>query len=719
MRRCHSWQVGPGHPWPPWPCWARGAPPRRRSGACRVAPSGGASRSGWPWRSGPSPRSNRHRQDRRGLGGLGLLPVLLARPADTRGSRRSRGPPCWPWRWRGVTALAHRSPALGRASVRFPVVLIVYLGVAAGRVPAAGGSRRGRAPLPDGRGQPPARPRRRPRRGTTRPGRYGPSIAETSSTPHYRVRGKDGEIYSLHALGLSILILPAYAVGGYVGPRPSSWRRSPVPSPRSYERLLGTSSRSGEAAELAAFVVALSPPLLSYAGLVFTEVPAALGVALVASPRSPPRATSGAEGPSASAPCSRSCRGSTSAMARSPCCSSSTCSLGRPGRARSAPASGPARRVRSGPRRLSPRPLRLRRSAAGVRPPARSFLSGRPCPRALPGLLLDQEFGLLVYAPVLRWRSPAGLRWLAQGSRLALGRPRVARDGRGPPPPPGPCGGAASTRRPLPGAHRARPRPRRGERPSCAACAFRGPPRRAGASGWESRGRPSRGWSTGIATARPLILRAVSGAEEWTRLLPGFVLEDPTAAEPRGGVGSGTLCGRPVARTTERPWAGLGATVGLLAAAGAHQCLSHASTGGREAVRVVGRPALAGAGLSFQARATGEWRTDVRRAGGRSTSPIASRSGAVLGERLALAGGSLPAGAAGPRSSTSRPIRRCLRVEAVRLRTLAACRSSGCRGGAAVDFDLAAPERDLTLAPGRRRCAFLLEASLGLLRVQP
>ena len=33
--------------------------------------------------------------------------------------------------------------------------------------------------------------------------------------PHYRVRGRNGEIYSLHALGLSLLVLPAYALGGY------------------------------------------------------------------------------------------------------------------------------------------------------------------------------------------------------------------------------------------------------------------------------------------------------------------------------------------------------------------------------------------------------------------------------------------------------------------------------------------------------------------------
>ena len=35
--------------------------------------------------------------------------------------------------------------------------------------------------------------------------------------PHYRVRGQHGEIYSLHAVGLSLLILPAWALAGYAG----------------------------------------------------------------------------------------------------------------------------------------------------------------------------------------------------------------------------------------------------------------------------------------------------------------------------------------------------------------------------------------------------------------------------------------------------------------------------------------------------------------------
>ena len=35
--------------------------------------------------------------------------------------------------------------------------------------------------------------------------------------PHFRVRGKDGEVHSLHAVGLSVLVLPAWALAGYAG----------------------------------------------------------------------------------------------------------------------------------------------------------------------------------------------------------------------------------------------------------------------------------------------------------------------------------------------------------------------------------------------------------------------------------------------------------------------------------------------------------------------
>ena len=114
-------------------------------------------------------------------------------------------------------------------------------------------------------------------------GRYR-SFHPATLAPHYRVRGKNGEIYSLHALGLSLLVLPAYAVGGY---RAASFFMAGLGVLLAWQvrRLLKDVLADDRVAEMTALVVALSPPLWSYAGLVFTEVPAALGAGRGASPR--------------------------------------------------------------------------------------------------------------------------------------------------------------------------------------------------------------------------------------------------------------------------------------------------------------------------------------------------------------------------------------------------------------------------------------------------
>lgn len=50
-----------------------------------------------------------------------------------------------------------------------------------------------------------------------RRGDYRPYFAGDLSTPHYQRPGRDGEIYSIHAPGLPVLVAPAFAVGGYRG----------------------------------------------------------------------------------------------------------------------------------------------------------------------------------------------------------------------------------------------------------------------------------------------------------------------------------------------------------------------------------------------------------------------------------------------------------------------------------------------------------------------
>src|SRR5438445_6548952 len=109
-------------------------------------------------------------------------------------------------------------------------------------------------------------------------GRYR-SFHPGDLAPHYRVRGRHGEIFSLHAVGLSVLVLPAYAAGGY--PAASFFMALLAALLAREVRELAWAWGSGDGpAEAVGWVVALSPPLIHYAGLVFTEVPAALAVAI-------------------------------------------------------------------------------------------------------------------------------------------------------------------------------------------------------------------------------------------------------------------------------------------------------------------------------------------------------------------------------------------------------------------------------------------------------
>lgn len=95
--------------------------------------------------------------------------------------------------------------------------------------------------------------------------------------PHYLVRGREGQIYSQHALGLSLLVLPAFAIGGYPG---ASFFMALLATLVAVEtrRLLRSWLPGSATAELMAWLLALGPPLAGFAGLVFTEVPAALAL---------------------------------------------------------------------------------------------------------------------------------------------------------------------------------------------------------------------------------------------------------------------------------------------------------------------------------------------------------------------------------------------------------------------------------------------------------
>ena len=80
-------------------------------------------------------------------------------------------------------------------------------------------------------------------------------------------------------MGLSVLILPAYALGGYAA---ASFFMALLAAllAREVREVARVSGLGEAAAEAAGWTVALSPPLIHYAGLIFTEVPAALAVAV-------------------------------------------------------------------------------------------------------------------------------------------------------------------------------------------------------------------------------------------------------------------------------------------------------------------------------------------------------------------------------------------------------------------------------------------------------
>jgi hypothetical protein len=137
--------------------------------------------------------------------------------------------------------------------------------------------------------------------------------------------------------------------------------------------------------------------------------------------------------------------------------------------------------------------------------------------------------------------------------------------------------------------------------------------------------------------------REMSGAEEWTRLLPGYVLpETARDREPLTAVWGIVLLVAVLPRRRTReggPQDGAGrlalATAGMLAAAGVASVASHGQTGGRDAVRVVGRAALEVPGWRATAHAPARWGTEVL-GWGPLYEPHRHPAGAVIGERLPL-----------------------------------------------------------------------------------
>jgi len=459
-------------------------------------------------------------------------------------------------------------------------------------------------------------------------GRYT-AFHDAPLAPHYRVRGKGGTIYSLHAVGLSILILPAWALAGYTGVTVFMALLAALLAREVREWVAELTGREA-LAEAAGWLAVLTPPLIHYAGLVFTEVPAALALSLGL--RLARRDTLGVRDAVAIG-----CAAAVLAWLNVRYTPLGTVVV--------AHALWRHPRVRSLVAVLVPCTL----SAAGLVlyhqllygfwDPSRVYgrrpeFSLSTLVDGLPGLLLDQEFGLLVYAPflilalpgfVLLFRRDRGL-GIAAGAAVATvvltaGTWHMWRGGFNPP------GRFLVPIAPL----------------LVVAVALL----------WEKRGLTSGaallvGWTlwTGLAGAwQPRLVhrdrdgtaplfRELSGAREWTGLLPGYVLADPDRHRLAAVWALALLAAVPwrtrVATASRLAVAG----VGLVVAAQAAAAVSHQRTDDRDAVRLLGRHAF---------RVPG-WKAGVARARwgpeplgwGPLYEPHRHPAGAEIGRRLAI-----------------------------------------------------------------------------------
>ena len=577
-----------------------------------LALAGAASRPGGTWLGVPSPlivaalaaavltaASGRGRSS--GSVGLGLLPlvaiVLTGLPLPGSGSLT--GPPLGALVLCGLVAAIDRARPTGSRRFFFPVVLVLYV-VAAARVQAQVGPR-GDEPHYLMVAQSILRDGDLALEADYAQGRYL-AFADGPLAPHYRVRGKGGEIYSLHAVGLSLLVLPAFALGGYPAVSLFMALLAALLALEIRELVRRWTARDGLAEGLA-WAVALSPPLVHYAGLVFTEIPAALAVAVGL----------------------RRARDAASWKPATACAVGSVLAFLPWLNVRYAPlavllmayALWQRPRPPSAAAFLAPAVASVIASALyhyalyGFFDPRRVYgrrpeLSWATLPEGLPGVLLDQEFGLLVYAPVfalalpglvLLWRRDrrgAAVAWALVGVVLLTASTwHMWRGGWNPP---------ARFLVPL---------------VPVLAVAIAS----ALARGVSAGAAVLIGWSlwTGLLGAwEPRLVhrdrdgtapffRAYAGAEEWTRLLPGYVLADPDRHR-RAVVWGAALA---LAALWRRPPATAGrlagASLGLLVVAGAASAVSVGRTGGRDAVRLVGRPALGAPGWAWTRAATGRW----------------------------------------------------------------------------------------------------------------
>jgi hypothetical protein len=110
--------------------------------------------------------------------------------------------------------------------------------------------------------------------------------------PHYLTRGADGEIYSIHPVGLPVLIAPIYAAAGYRGVVFAILLFAAVAAALMWRHVVAAAQSAG-AATFAWAAVVLTAPFLYNAFAVYPEVAAALAavIALTTATAATPRRT--------------------------------------------------------------------------------------------------------------------------------------------------------------------------------------------------------------------------------------------------------------------------------------------------------------------------------------------------------------------------------------------------------------------------------------------
>ncbi|MDH4065338.1 MAG: hypothetical protein OEW19_13140, partial [Acidobacteriota bacterium] len=104
--------------------------------------------------------------------------------------------------------------------------------------------------------------------------------------PHYLTRGADGEIYSIHPVGLPLLLAPVYGLGGYRAVLLALIAVASIAAALMW-RLVATTLGSPAAATFAWAVVAGSAPFLFNTFAVYPEIAAALTVVVAMTTRNP------------------------------------------------------------------------------------------------------------------------------------------------------------------------------------------------------------------------------------------------------------------------------------------------------------------------------------------------------------------------------------------------------------------------------------------------